>query len=345
MPLYRINPLSDERWLPLLAAHPGASTFYQPGWLKTLTDTYGYKPFALTSTPAGKPLEDGVAFCEIDSWITGRRLVSLPFTDHGEPILSADGRLMLADWLRSESRHGGWKYIEMRPLTWQTSPVEDGRESQSFWLHTLKTSGSLDDVFRAFDKDSVQRRIRRAEREKIAVEKGCSQEQVNDFYRLLIGTRKRHHLPPQPRSWFTNLFKNMTGQAELRIARKDGIAIGAIVSLHTGTNVIYKYGCSDEQYHRLAPMPWLFWNLIMDANAAGAESLDFGRTDLDNAGLIRFKDQFGTVRTKLTYYRFANKTVRKPAPSSSGALTGRLFSLVPDRISCKVGEILYRHMG
>ena len=38
---------------------------------------------------------------------------------------------------------------------------------------------------------------------------------------------------------------------DIRVARKDGKAIAAIVTLRHRRDVVYKYGCSDEQYHYL----------------------------------------------------------------------------------------------
>jgi len=67
---------------------------------------------------------------------------------------------------------------------------------------------------------------------------------------------------------------------------------------------VYKYGCSDEKFHHLAGMPFLFWKLIEESKALGAEQIDFGRTDMDNDGLVEFKDRFGTTRQRLTYYRY-----------------------------------------
>ena len=37
-------------------------------------------------SPPDEPLENGFLFCRVESWLTGRRLVSLPFSDHCEPL-------------------------------------------------------------------------------------------------------------------------------------------------------------------------------------------------------------------------------------------------------------------
>lgn len=86
MTLYCLDPLIDSRWDDLVETHPSSSVFHRKEWLKTLADTYAYQPFVLTSTAPGMKLSDGIAFCEVKSWVTGKRLVSLPFSDHSEPL-------------------------------------------------------------------------------------------------------------------------------------------------------------------------------------------------------------------------------------------------------------------
>lgn len=118
MQFYNLDPLSDSRWNNLVAIHPKASAFHQKGWLEALAKTYGYRPLAITSTPPGQPLSDAVVFCEVRSWITGNRLVPLPFTDHSEPLF--DGDIPAAEflaWMRAQLRRHNLKYVEIRPAS------------------------------------------------------------------------------------------------------------------------------------------------------------------------------------------------------------------------------------
>jgi len=82
-----VKPLEDPRWITLSLEHPRASVFHSVEWLKALQKTYGYEPLAYTSTPPGAPLSNAVVFCRVSSWLTGQRLVSLPFSDHCEPLV------------------------------------------------------------------------------------------------------------------------------------------------------------------------------------------------------------------------------------------------------------------
>jgi len=95
-PVYEIDPLWDPRWQALLARDSRASIFHHPSWLDALRRTYGYQPTVLTTTPPGGELTNGVVLCRVDSWLTGRRMVSLPFSDHCEPLAESPRRSCIA---------------------------------------------------------------------------------------------------------------------------------------------------------------------------------------------------------------------------------------------------------
>lgn len=346
MQIYAIDPLVDSRWDDLVQTHPKASVFHRRGWLHALANTYGYRPIVLTSTPAGKRLADGIVFCEVKSWITGTRLVSLPFADHCEPLVEEGGELLeFLTWMRVERDRHDWKYVEMRPLSWETNAAPSLMASQSYWFHTLDLTPSLGQIFSGLHKNSMQRRIQRAEREQLSYETGCSEPLLDDFYRLLLITRKRHQLLPQPRAWFRNLVAGMGPDVEIRLASKGDIPIAAILTLRHQKTVVYKYGCSDGRFHHLAAMPFLFWKLIEESKAAGAERIDLGRTDLDNEGLTTFKDRFGASRKSLTYFRYSKNAMNKSYIFTHLATAKSLISLLPDALLPWAGYVVYRHIG
>src|SRR5665213_276854 len=346
MPLYSLDPITDQRWQDFVTKHPDSSAFHRREWLKSLSDTYRYRPLVFTHSPPQSKLSDGIPFCEVKSWITGKRLVSLPFSDHSEPLLGdAEDADQFASELAAKMQPMHVKYIELRSLCWQ-APSSLFAPAQSFWIHKLDLCKSKEDVFNNLHKSSLQRRIRKAERDNLEYERGSSANLIDDFCGLLLITRRRHHLLPQPRLWFENLAKNFKSDFQIRIARKDGKSIAAIVTLRHGNKIVYKYGCSDEQYHHLAGMPFLFWRLIEESNAEQATELDFGRTDLENEGLVRFKDQFGTVRTRLTYLRHPGVSEKNVSSIPTRfPVAGHIFSMLPESISWRLGGLLYRHMG
>jgi lipid II:glycine glycyltransferase (peptidoglycan interpeptide bridge formation enzyme) len=132
----------------------------------------------------------------------------------------------------------------------------------------------------------------------------------------------------------------------VRMALKDSVPVASILSLKHRNSVIYKYGCSDDRYHAMGGMPFLFWRLIEDAKSQGIPVLDFGRSDLDNAGLIRFKDQWGTQKAELTYYRLPLAEAQKAGKLTfARAAAKQIIAHLPDSMLQVTGKLLYRHIG
>jgi CelD/BcsL family acetyltransferase involved in cellulose biosynthesis len=341
-----IDPLLDARWDDLVAHHPHASAFHGRGWLEALKHSYGYQPLAITSASPGEALTNGIVVCRISSWLTGTRLVSLPFADHCEPLVSdSNERTALLDGLVAEGAKHGGKFVELRPLL-ESADLGNGFEpSESFYFHELDLNPSSEQLFKSLHKDSIQRKIRRAEKEQLAYQAGRSEEFIDAFYNLLLITRRRHHLPPQPKDWFRNLARHLGEAMHIRVARKNGAAVAAMVTLRHGSKIIYKYGCSDGAFHALGGMPFLFWKVIEEGKATGATSLDFGRSEMENEGLVAFKDKFGTNKRILTYYRSPRAAKQSAHSWGDSGIARKMFSILPDGVLSAAGNVLYRHIG
>lgn len=345
MTIHIINPLIDPRWEDLVARHEQASVFHERGWLEALARTYGYEPLALTSAGPGETLQDGVVLCHVPSWLTGTRWVSVPFSDHCEPLLkdSSDWPAF-AEWLAMESKRQTLKYVEVRPLSDLQGGGSGLRASHEYCMHELDLQPSVEKIFQGFHKDCIQRRIRHAEKAQLTCEVGNSEQLVREFYRLLVSTRKRHHLLPQPRLWVRNLSECMGDKLRILLARKNGIPVAALLTLRHGSTVVYKYGCSNDKFHHLGGIPFLFWRLVEQSKTAGVTQIDLGRSDLDQEGLLAFKDRLGATRRSLTYYRYpaAEKT---ELTTNRVAPIRRVFGILPDILSTTAGRILYKHVG
>jgi lipid II:glycine glycyltransferase (peptidoglycan interpeptide bridge formation enzyme) len=138
----------------------------------------------------------------------------------------------------------------------------------------------------------------------------------------------------------------MGNRLTIYVARQQNLPIASVLTLTHEKTVVYKYGCSDERFHNLGGMPFLFWNVIQDGKATGLEELDLGRSDEANPGLVRFKDHLGAVKSRLSYWRYP----QKPSSSRLGgtfqsAQLQKLISVLPDRLFRLAGEIIYRHAG
>ncbi len=343
--VYTLDPLRDPRWAEFVDHHGSASVFHTVGWLEAIRRTYGYTPVVYTTSAPSAPLSNGVVLCQIKSWITGRRMVSLPFSDHCEPLLDdANAGAAIFAELRRLAGAGKWQYVELRPMR-KLEADAGAVDTPPFYLHVLDLSPTAEQLFKALHKDCVQRKVRRAERENLEYQSGNSRALIEAFYRLMILTRRKHQLPPQPIEWFHNLAESMGDKLAVKIAFKDGKEVAGILTLQHGKTMVYKYGASDQEFANMGGTPLLFWKAISEAKEAGLTALDLGRSDTDNEGLIDFKNRLGAQSTMLSYQRWSRKQAGGEKKSPAGQLAKQLFSVMPDPLLRVTGRILYRHVG
>ena len=87
MPLELLNPFTASPWDTALSTHPGATFFHGSPWARVLHDTYGFTPLYLADRTT-TDLHPLLPLMEATSWLTGRRGISLPFTDECAPLSS-----------------------------------------------------------------------------------------------------------------------------------------------------------------------------------------------------------------------------------------------------------------
>jgi len=344
MKAYEFNPLSDPRWEIFAARHPQASVFHSTSWLRTLQTAYGYAPLGITTCAPDIALDNGLIFCGIKSWLTGCRFVSLPFSDHCEPLVNNSQELDdLLMHMKQYVDSGKWKSVEIRPVSNQPGGQSAFRV-RTYWLHRLDLGPSKQDLFRRLHKDSIQRKIRRAEREKLQYEEGTSETLLAKFYELLVVTRRRQYLPPQPLSWFRALISSFGNELKIRLASNGDQPVASILTISHNKTMVYKYGCSDARFHSLGGKAFLFWRAIEDAKDTGLEHFDMGRSDIDNPGLVQFKDRWGTLGTELRYWTYPHMPVKTPDVWKKDVLR-RLVPVTPNFVLKALGKLLYGHIG
>lgn len=342
-PVFELDPLIDARWQKFIEREKQSGIFHSIEWLKALRDSFGYEPVVLTLSEPAAELQSGIPFCRIRSRLTGNRLVSLPFSDHCEPLGDQAELGELLQNLSGATLSGGMQYVEIRP----TRPPQTRafKSAESFFLHRLDLTPSIDQIFQSLQKSSIRRSIQRAERLDIKLEQGRSEWHLQTFYKLFVLTRRRLQAPPHPIQWFRNLIAYLGPKINILVAVKDDRPIASIIVLDHKQTVTYKYGCSDASRHSLGGMPFLLWKAIEAAKLSGALEFDFGRTDIENEGLTIFKDRWGAKRTTLTYFRYGKQSNRHWSGLPGAKIIKRSFAHLPQSLLIRVGNIVYRHIG
>ncbi|MBW2661165.1 MAG: peptidoglycan bridge formation glycyltransferase FemA/FemB family protein [Deltaproteobacteria bacterium] len=339
-----LNPVSDPNWNNLVVSCNGYTPFHVSGWCRALEESYQYQPLYISMLNHGK-IQECLPIMEVRSILTGKRGISLPFTDYCEPILSNNGlwdkifRIVV-----KIGKEKGWRYIELRDIKFLPAHIPP---FVSYYGHTLDLTQGSDKVFSKF-RCSTRRNIKKAIKEGVEAEIFNSIEALREFYRLNCMTRKRHGLPPQPFYFFKKLFEHMISknQGFIVLCSHGGENIAGAVFLHFCKKAVYKYGASDVAHQNLRANNLVMWKAIEWYSQNNFETFCFGRTEIDNKGLLQFKSGWGAEERIINYYRYDLKKEKFVAGAKNGAgFSHGVFSRMPIPLLRIAGALLYRHVG
>jgi CelD/BcsL family acetyltransferase involved in cellulose biosynthesis len=340
----RVDPRSDPLWCNLVNQAP-SSVFHSPAWIQVLSDTYGWDARALVMVDdRGQPY-GGLPFVRISD-ILGERILALPFSDYCDPLVdTAETWRLLIDGL----------LLEHCPITLRclhnTLPLQDERFTvvkEAKW-HRLDLRPLPDELWRAMH-DSTHRAIRKSEREGLTVRVARTELELRCFFEMHLKIRKyKYGLLAQPYSFFQNIWRRFVDNQRgflLLAMHKDRI-VAADFFLVWKDTLYYKFNASlpDDLCHR--PNDLLIWQAMQLAKQQGLTYLDFGLSDIDQEGLVRYKRKFGSEERNIRFLHHECNGGVSPAAKEMRDLLQRLTARftdqqVPDPVTERAGEDLYR---
>lgn len=294
-------------------------------------------------TPTSDP--DGHAYYSLVSDIRGDRVVCTPFSDVCDPILSAAGWREFAAHLRSFELP-----TTIRPFTNPAAVADDSFEVRRELLwHGIDLTGGAEAIWDGL-KTKLRTSIRRADKSGISLRWSTEPADVEVFHRMHVNLRKsKYRLLAQPLSFFMNLKDGFGDDMALLIAEQHGSPLAAMIFFVSEDVCYYKFSASyPAKYRPNAAM-------IMEACRQGADRgvnlLDMGRSDIEQTGLVQFKQQFGSIERPLTtlHYSPANGADNHRGAAVSQTL-GDMTQLltdptVPDEVTAEAGRLLYRYFS
>jgi len=338
-----LDPIRDRGWDHVVALHREAGCFHTSAWAKVLHQTYSHQPFYLQFS-RGHRLAALIPLMEVRSPFTGRRGVCLPFSDACEPLifdLEATGSVR--DQLVGFAQEHRWRHVEIRG---GASLQLATRSAEKFYGHTLDLRSGAEELTTRF-VSPVRRAIRKAERSGVSVLIVRNRQAVIDFYQLHVQTRQRHGLPPQPASFFLNIYEHIVrpGLGFIVLARHETRPISAAIFFRFGKNALYKYGASDKRFQEFRANNLVMWHGIQFLARNGAAKLHFGRTDRENDGLRRFKLSWGTEEETIDYFRVdASGREYLVAALSDSGFHKKIFARLPLAVNRLAGAMIYPHL-
>ena len=339
-----LDPFYDSEWDRLVVSNPNSTVFHRAAWAKVLSKTYGHQPIFLHFCRGSESVAL-LPIMEVASHFTGRRGVSMPFSDLCHPLVFDHcGQELLMENLLELGRQRKWRYFELRGGK-ENLPLS-AAAAERYYGHKLDLSIGIEQLFVRLESP-VRRAIRKAEKSGLSVEVTKTRQAMLDFYRLHVRTRRRHGLPPQPLSFFLNLHEEIieAGLGFVVLAKKETRPVAGAVFLHSGETAFFKFGASDERLQQYRANNLVMWKGIKRLVESDLTTLHLGRTSLENEGLRRFKLSWGTEEETIEYFRVdpSGRKCLTLAHHDSG-FHNTVFRRLPLLLNRLAGSIIYPHL-
>ena len=316
--------------------------YHTAAWLASLHAGFGYRDVSLVATVGG----DVVGFLPMMERrdLRGRlELVALPFS-HRVPVLALDVHACHA-LTESASRLTNTLVVRDEvPMADTGTPVDSGAVAALLELRDGYHAASSQ------FSGMARRGVRKAEREHVRAALATRPTEVDQFYELLLETRRRQGVPIYPRRFFHELWNTVgSGDSQLWLARHRNNVIAGLWLLLSRGHALYAFGASRsaQEVLRLRPNNLLFDRVIATLCEAGYEQLDLGSAHRGNTGLIAFKQGWGA---KLAPIRWRAWTRRESfAPPTRAGLSYRaassIFRSAPLPLYRLLSSLIIAHVG
>jgi len=345
--LITVDPRCDPRWRTLVERHR-SDVFHSPAWMRVLADTYGLDVRAHLALDDSDTPIGGVPFCHISDML-GERIAVLPFSDYCDPLVD-DTDVWAA--LMAEPLSQGCPVL-VRCLH-NDLPLGDPRfalAKRAKW-HGLDLVPEPDSLWRGFH-DSTHRAIHKSQRNGVVVGPAQSAQELRQFYDMHLAVRKyKYQMLAQPYRFFENIWRHFleSGAGFLMLARYQDQVIAGALFLKWQNTMYYKFNASAPANLEHRPNDQIIWEAIKCARASGCTRLDFGLSDWDQEGLIRYKRKFGTVEKTISFLRYTPNVPPRREETQTRELLSALTQLlvdrtVPDEVTERGGDNLYRYFS
>lgn len=353
-PVSLIDPCSDPRWDAFVETHPLGQIYHLSSWKGVIEQSFphitGYFPVILESLNG--TIRAGLPIYFVDSLVTGRRLVSIPFATVCDPLVSSREDMSLL-WNAAGELADELGATGIQIKAFAGAEMMAGlslRQVNRFRHHQLNLNRPQESLKANFHRSSILYLLKRCEKNGLIARNGDQPRDLRIFYNLYVSTRRRLGLPPQPYRFFECLRHELgpSGRLKLLFARHGGEDIAGILLFQFRRRVYWEAIGEYPGSRPLNPTHFLVWQAIQHSCNEGCSVFDFGRTSIDNQGLMDFKRRWGTQVSDLPEFlstqrdrRFMDNGVRARAYMIARAIIRRL----PEKAVKTLGELSYRHMG
>ncbi len=293
------------------------SFYHTRQWCEVLHNTFGWEMKSVEAYEKDK-LVFFVPFVSKYRFDGRKYNVSLPLSHRVEPAYKSGVKKELKHVFVTIKELG---HFEVHDKILSSELVSTSDHTRA--VLDLSKFDDIDQVFNNLSKSSIQRKIKKAQKEGVVVKKENSKKSFVDFTELQNRTRKRQGSPAYPGSFFTNIhkfFKN-TGYIDLFVAYYNKKPVAGVIFTYSKDTAVYSYGASfdDRELLRLGINQTVMWEAIKESYKNGRKIIDFGKTPNSHTSLKEYKEKWGAVSYPL-YYSYT-EDINKHQINREGLLT------------------------
>jgi FemAB-related protein (PEP-CTERM system-associated) len=334
----RAGPDDEPRIEAFLAAHPDATPFHRPPWLRAVARGCGHESHLLVAEAYG-----GVAgvlpLTHVRSRLFGSALVSAGFAVGGGILASdAAAAAKLAAAAAALADELGCPTVELRggalPGGWRRS-----EGTYAGFVRPLPAAGGDEAILKAIPRKQ-RAEVRRAMTLGLDAEVGRDPQ---PHYRVYSESVRNLGTPVFPRALFQAALDAFGDDADILTIYKGSQPVASVLSLYFGGTVYPYWGGGTAEARTLRANELMYYELMRHAAARGCTRFDFGRSKL-GTGAFSYKKNWGFEPEPLVYA--VRGTGRDTNPlSAKYRLQVALWKKLPLGLANLVGPAIARGLG
>jgi lipid II:glycine glycyltransferase (peptidoglycan interpeptide bridge formation enzyme) len=345
-----VDPVSDKRWDKFVMDHPEGTIFHHSSWAKVLQDRYNTSPtyYAIENSPG--EITAIAPFFLVSSPLGKRRLVCLPCSEYCFPLTYAPGDLeKLINRAEEEVQDKNLSYLEIRGWRGNLLPERLVLKPHSYYLNHVTTLEDSPQDLRAKLSRETRYHLNRGERSNVKVNLAQNEKDLKIFHKLTSDMRRRIRLLPWPYHFFQSIYRHLIlpGHGFLLLAEVDGKIVSGGLFLGLKEKVINKFNASSPEFIQLRTNYLVMWKAIEYAYEKDYRYFDFGVTNPENNGLIKFKSHWNSQESVLPYYYYPEIRGVNSLPESSLLYKTHtsINKVLPDFALRLAANLLYKRLG
>jgi FemAB-related protein (PEP-CTERM system-associated) len=328
-------------WDAYVESHPEATADHLFGWQDVFQSVFGQSSAYLVAKRAGTVV--GVLpIVLFRSRLFGRFAVSVPFLNYGGLLTDDDGAAAaLIEEATVRAKAFGASHVELRHRERQRPDLPMRQHKIAL---SLPLPASADELWKTVDR-KIRNQVRKAQKEGLEVRSGGG-ELVDAFYPVFAHNMRDLGTPVYSRRLFSETLRRFPDRARVFVVMHDGRPIAGSVTIRFRDTRLVPWASSLREFRHLCPNMLVYWAMLEDAIAGGAQTFDFGRSS-PGGGTHHFKTQWGARETPLSweYVLITRETPPNQGPSNPRFTRAvNAWKSLPLWLANRLGPPLARHL-